>query len=63
MKMRVSVQGMIDHHSFDHLSNRQGLALTPAAVCWDEPVETEIGIVGALLFGEEECEPFLVGEG
>ena len=46
----------------DHLADRHGLTPSPPSIARLEPVETEIGIVGPLLLGEQDREAVAFGK-
>ena len=58
----AAIDAMRDDHRLDHLADRQRFAGVAADVFGHEPVEAEIGVVGALLLGEEHGEPMQIGK-
>ena len=56
------VDAVVDDDFFDHLPDRQRLPAIPLGVLGLEPVEAAVGIVGALLLGQQQGEAIAVGE-
>ncbi len=57
-----AIDGMRDDHRLDHLANRQCFAGVAADVFGHEPVEAEVGVVGALLLGKKHGEAMQIGQ-
>ena len=56
------VDAVVGHLLADHLPDRQRFTVPALDVAGLEPVEASIGIVGLVLFGQEEGESVPVGE-
>ena len=50
-------------HGFDHLDDREGLPAIAPRIFRREPIEAEIGIIGADLLREEHDEAVSIGRG
>lgn len=57
-----AVETMRDDHRFYHLPDGKRLAAVAPDIPRHEPVEAKVGVVGALLLGEEQCETKLISE-
>ena len=56
------VDTMLRNHLLDHLIDRQGFTAAAPCVIGLKPVETQVGVVGALLLRVQQCEPLLIGQ-
>ena len=48
-------------HGFDHLNDREGLPAIAPRIFRREPIEAEIGIIGAGLLREEHDKAVIIG--